>query len=82
MPAALHLAPPAPHPSSRSVFIAICAKLGLLRAAEFSTYDTEDVAAGMQNFLIWCARRGREGRVPAHTPAQSHGDRTCSPTCT
>jgi hypothetical protein len=41
-------------PMRPAVFIAICAKLGLLRAAEFSTYDTDDVAAGMQNFLIWC----------------------------
>lgn len=36
----------------QSVFIAICAKLGLIRPAEWSTYDTDDVAAGLQNFLI------------------------------
>ncbi|PSC68080.1 transmembrane 184C [Micractinium conductrix] len=36
----------------QSVFIAICARLGLIRAAEWSTYDTDDVAAGLQNFLI------------------------------
>lgn len=36
----------------QSVFIAICARLGLIRPAEWSTYDTDDVAAGLQNFLI------------------------------
>ncbi|KAI3428292.1 hypothetical protein D9Q98_006671 [Chlorella vulgaris] len=36
----------------QSVFIAICAKLGLIPTADLSTYDTDDVAAGMQNFLI------------------------------
>lgn len=34
------------------MFIAICARLGLIRPAEWSTYDTDDVAAGLQNFLI------------------------------
>ena len=34
------------------MFIAICAKLGLIRSSDWSTYDTDDVAAGLQNFLI------------------------------
>ena len=42
-----------PRPALPPVFIAICARLGLIRAAEWSTYDTDDVAAGLQNFLIW-----------------------------
>lgn len=37
----------------QSVFIDICAKLGLIRSTpDWSTYDTDDVAAGLQNFLI------------------------------
>ena len=47
-PTRLPLLLPTPPP----VFIAICAKLGLIRPAEWSTDDTDDVAAGMQNFLI------------------------------
>ena len=47
--------PPTCHPPLHictAVFIAICARLGLIRPAEWSTYDTDDVAAGLQNFLI------------------------------
>ena len=32
--------------------INVAAKLGLIRPAEWSTYDTDDVAASLQNFLI------------------------------
>ncbi|GAB4823802.1 hypothetical protein N2152v2_010848 [Parachlorella kessleri] len=36
----------------QSVALAIMAKLGLIRSADWSTYDADDVAAGLQNFLI------------------------------
>jgi hypothetical protein len=36
----------------QSLAIAIAAKVGLIRTKEWSTYDTDDVAAGLQNFLI------------------------------
>lgn len=36
----------------QSVALAIMAKLGLIRGSEWSTYDADDVAAGLQNFLI------------------------------
>lgn len=36
----------------QSVALAILARLGLIRSAEWSTYDADDVAAGLQNFLI------------------------------
>lgn len=36
----------------QSVLINMAARLGLITPAEFSTYDTDDVAAGLQNFLI------------------------------
>ena len=36
----------------KSVLINMAARLGLITPAEFSTYDTDDVAAGLQNFLI------------------------------
>ena len=43
---------PAPAPSRPAVFIAICARLGLIRSSDWATYDADDVAAGLQNFLI------------------------------
>lgn len=36
----------------QSLGIDIAAHVGLIQPAEFSTYDTDDVAAGLQNFLI------------------------------
>ncbi|KAL4527527.1 hypothetical protein Ndes2526A_g08691 [Nannochloris sp. 'desiccata'] len=33
--------------------IEIAAHIGLIKPAELSTYDTDDLAAGLQNFLIW-----------------------------
>lgn len=36
----------------QSLAIDIAAHVGLIRPPEFSTYDTDDVAAGLQNFLI------------------------------
>lgn len=36
----------------QSLAISIAADVGLIKPAEFSTYDTDDVAAGLQNFLI------------------------------
>ncbi|KDD73924.1 organic solute transporter Ostalpha [Helicosporidium sp. ATCC 50920] len=36
----------------QSVGIALAAKLGVLHAADWSTYDTDDTAASLQNFLI------------------------------
>lgn len=36
----------------QSVAIALASKFGLLRPAPWSTYDSDDVAAGLQNFLI------------------------------
>ena len=36
----------------QSVALAIMARLGLIRSADWSTYDADDVAAGLQNFLI------------------------------
>lgn len=43
----LSLSPSTPS-SLLTVFIDICAKLGLIRSADWSTYDTDDVAAGLQ----------------------------------
>ena len=36
----------------QSVGIALASKFGLLKPATWSTYDSDDVAAGLQNFLI------------------------------
>mmetsp|Transcript_5864 Transcript_5864/g.16425 ORF Transcript_5864/g.16425 Transcript_5864/m.16425 type:complete len:395 (+) Transcript_5864:201-1385(+) len=36
----------------QSLVIAIAAKVGLVRSKDWSTYDTDDVAEGLQNFLI------------------------------
>lgn len=36
----------------QSLLINIAAKLNIIHPAEWSTYDTDDVAAGLQNFLI------------------------------
>jgi len=36
----------------QSLAINIAAKVGLIKTKEWSTYDTDDVAAGLQNFLI------------------------------
>lgn len=90
--AALNPAPPEapPAPPRAAVFIAICARLGLIRPAEWSTYDTDDVAAGLQNFLI-CIEMFLAAVAHAHafpprvraphptpTPAVQHTRRACT----
>lgn len=71
---------PLPPPWLLPVFIDICAKLGLIRSTpDWSTYDTDDVAAGLQVLLGPLARAGRAamvgcwvgmgGRVRASPPA-------------
>lgn len=45
------------------MFIDICAKLGLIRSTpDWSTYDTDDVAAGLQVLLV-AAGHGWEGCI-------------------
>lgn len=63
----------------QSVGLAIMARLGLIRSSEWSTYDADDVAAGLQNFLI-CVEMFAAAVMHAHAfPPRDYMDTSRPP---